>query len=179
MKPKLSALVVCGRKDGLGDVCIVLEALSIKILRARNCKEAAIRLARTPSPDMVLTDIFLPDGDWKNILNFAELPGESVPVIVVSPSGDIELYIEVLELGGLDFMTGSFTVPEMIHVIRGAMHRAIDPRLAQATPAQLLKTGTLDPRRPGAHSLPTLPQHPSLYDEGDYFGPTRMKGESR
>jgi DNA-binding response OmpR family regulator len=153
MKPKLCALVVCGRKDGLGDVSVVLEALSIKVLRARNCKEAAIRLARIPSPDMVLTDVSLLDGDWKNILDLAHLPGEGAPVIVVSPEGDVELYIEVLEMGGLDFMTASFTIPEMVHVIRGAMHRALDRRLLRTSPSPLGKGNARSSRHPGSAGI--------------------------
>jgi DNA-binding NtrC family response regulator len=128
MRARISALLVHGREDRLQTMKPVLEALSVSCLRVRSCREVETRLAKIPPPHLVLTDTELPDGSWREVLALAaELP-ERVSVIVVSPVADMNLYLDVMNQGAYDFVTESFTVPELVHVLRCAVDNAVQAR---------------------------------------------------
>jgi DNA-binding NtrC family response regulator len=128
MRGKISALLVHRREDHLQTVQPVLEALSVSCLRVRSCKEVETRLARTASPHLVLTDTELPDGSWREVLDLAAKAPERASVIVVSPVADMDLYLDVMNQGAYDFVTESFTVPELVHVLRCAIDSALKAR---------------------------------------------------
>lgn len=121
MKPKFSVMLVHHRGDRFGNLTPVLEALSIKIIRARSAQEAEARLCESPCPHLVLTDPVLPDGNWMDILDVAAKAAEPVNVIVVSPVTDIRLYLDTMDQGAFDFMTDTFTVPEVVHILNCAL----------------------------------------------------------
>lgn len=131
MKPRVSALLVHGRDDRLGMLKFVLEGLSVETRRVQTCREAEARLCETPRPHLVLTDTILPDGNWLDVLDSAAKAKERVNVIVVSRVADIGLYLDVMGHGAFDFITDSFTVPELVHVFRCAMDNAVKSREPQ------------------------------------------------
>jgi DNA-binding NtrC family response regulator len=121
MKPKISALLVHHRNDRFYTLQLVLEALSIKVIRARSVKEAEEQLCETPCPHLVLSDTVLPDGNWMDILDVAAKAVEPVNVIIVSPRADTGLYLDTLDHGAYDFMTDAFTVPQIVHILKCAI----------------------------------------------------------
>jgi DNA-binding NtrC family response regulator len=128
MRARISALLVHGRDDRLQAAEPVLETLSVSCSRVRSCKEAETRLAKNPPPHLVLTDTELPDGSWVEVLALAAKAPERVSVIVVSPVADMDLYLDVMNQGAYDFVTDSFTVPELVHVLRCAVDTAVKAR---------------------------------------------------
>lgn len=130
MKPKFSVLLVHHRNDRFAMLNPILEALSIKVIRARNTKEAETRLCETPCPHLVLTDAVLPDGNWMDVLDIAAKAVEPVNVIVISPVADIRLYLDTMDHGAFDFMTDSFTTPEIVHVLKCALDNVARRRQA-------------------------------------------------
>ena len=124
MKPKFSVLLVHHRDDRFGTVNLILEALSIRVVRARSAREAETQLCELPCPHLVLSDAALPDGNWMDVLDIAAKAVEPVNVIVISPQADIKLYLDVIDHGAFDFMTDSFTVPEIVHVLKCALDNA-------------------------------------------------------
>jgi DNA-binding NtrC family response regulator len=121
MKPKVTALLVHHRNDRFFTLQLVLEALSIKVIRARSAKEAEKQLCEMPCPHLVLSDTVLSDGNWMDILDVAAKAMEPVNVIIVAPRADTELYLDTLDHGAFDFMTDSFTVPQIAHILKCAI----------------------------------------------------------
>lgn len=121
MKARSSALLLHDREDCFGRIRYVLQAFALEILHARNCREAESHLSQTRPPQVVLTDVVLSDGNWMDVLELAAEAREWVNVIVVSPIADINLYLDVMNRGAFDFVTDSFTVPELVHVLRSAL----------------------------------------------------------
>lgn len=121
MEPKISALVVHHRNDRFYTLQLVLEALSIKVMRARSAREAEKQLCERPCPQLVLSDTVLPDGNWMDVLDIAVKAVEPVNVIIVSAEADTSLYLDSMDHGAFDFMTDSFTVPEIVHVLQCAL----------------------------------------------------------
>ncbi len=131
MKSKFSALLIHLRNDRFGTLDQVLEALSFKVIRARSAKEAEAQLCEIPCPHLVLTDAALPDGNWMDVLDITAKAVEPVNVVVVSPIADIQLYLDAMDQGAYDFMTDSFTVPEIVHVLKCALDNVVRRRQAR------------------------------------------------
>ncbi len=131
MKSNFSVLLVNHRNDRFGTMNLILEALSIKTARVGSLKEVESRLCGMPCPHLVLTDAVLPDGNWMDVLDVAAKAAEPVNVIVVSPAADIKLYLDAIEHGAFDFMTDSFTVSEIVHILKCALDNVARRRQAQ------------------------------------------------
>ena len=121
MKPKITALLIHHRNERFYTLQMVLEALSIKVIRASSAKEAEEQLCETPCPHLVLSDTVLPDGNWMDVLDVAAKAAEPVNVIIVSPVADTRLYLDTMDHGAFDFMTDSFTVPQIVHILKCAI----------------------------------------------------------
>ena len=121
MKSKFSVLLVHHHNDRFATLNQILEALSLKVIRARSCKEAETRLCDMPCPHLVLSDTVLPDGNWMDVLDVAAKAIEPVSVIIVSAMADTALYLDTMDHGAFDFMTDSFTVPQIVHILKCAI----------------------------------------------------------
>jgi len=88
---------------------------------------------RTRSPDLVLLDIMLPDGDGRDVLR--EIRSTSrVPVIMLTARGEEVDRIIGLELGADDYVAKPFSAAELIARIRAVLRRTSAPApTAQAT----------------------------------------------
>lgn len=150
MKSKHLGLLVYEREDRFTTLRSVLDGLGVETRRVRNILEADRLLLEEPGPLVVVTDSVLEDGNWLDIVDLAARSREKVSVIVVSPYADVRLYIEVMDHGAFDFITDSFTVPELVHVLRSAISSAL---LARERTTKLSA-----PTRQIPHPLP--PPHP-------------------
>ena len=121
MRSKIRCLIVSSRKEPFATLESVLAALPVKSERAQTFEEAK-RLLTGPAPaHLVWTDAALVDGDWSDIVRLASESKEKINVVVQSPQADIGLYLEAMNHGAFDFVTESFTVPELVHVLRTAI----------------------------------------------------------
>jgi DNA-binding response OmpR family regulator len=82
----------------------------------------ALRIARETSPDVVLLDLSLPDGDGRDVCR--ELRRESdVPIIMLTARGTETDRIVGLELGADDYVVKPFATGEVIARIRAVLRR--------------------------------------------------------
>lgn len=128
MEPRITALIIYNRDDRLQTLRDVLPALPAKVMRARNCREAAAYLCAPDPPELVLTDSVLPDCNWQDVLDLSAKAMEKVSVIVVSTVANAKLYSDVVNAGALDFITDSFTVVELVQVLKSARDLALRRR---------------------------------------------------
>jgi two-component system response regulator RegX3 len=78
---------------------------------------------RTRSPDLVLLDVMLPDGDGRDVLR--EIRGASrVPVVMLTARGEEMDRVLGLELGADDYVTKPFSAAELLARIRAVLRRA-------------------------------------------------------
>ena len=81
---------------------------------------------RSRSPDLVLLDVMLPDGDGREMLR--QIRGISrTPVVMLTARGDEMDRVIGLELGADDYVTKPFSAAEVMARIRAVLRRASAP----------------------------------------------------
>ncbi|GGR18097.1 response regulator transcription factor [Deinococcus ruber] len=69
--------------------------------------------AREQTPDLVLLDLGLPDGDGRDILRRLRKNSE-VPIIVLTARDAVDEKVELLTLGANDYVVKPFALPELL-----------------------------------------------------------------
>ncbi len=98
--------------EGIG--CRVLEAVS---------RAEGLTLAASHTPDAVVLDLGLPDGDGKLLIKEIR-EWSAMPIIVVTARDQEAEKIEALDLGADDYLTKPFSVPELLARVRVALRHA-------------------------------------------------------
>jgi two-component system KDP operon response regulator KdpE len=100
--------------------------------------EATKRIAAN-SPDIVLLDLGLPDGDGKDVIKRAR-EWSDVPIIVLSARERETEKIESLDLGADDYVNKPFNVGELLARMRTALRH----RMQRKAEIPLLRVGNLE-----------------------------------
>lgn len=77
--------------DLLQSLRVLLEAYDYRVIMAANAA-AAITAVREQAPDLVLTDIYMPDADGFELINTLRKHNLTVPVIAMSGGGRVGGY---------------------------------------------------------------------------------------
>lgn len=121
MQKHFRALLVHEHEEPWTGLRLLLEWQGIETSRARSCAEAET-LLRSPEPHLlVMTEPVLADGTWAEILDLARRSSSPTPVVVVSRYVDVDLYLDVLEKGGSDFIVPPFYASDLAYVVNGAI----------------------------------------------------------
>jgi two-component system KDP operon response regulator KdpE len=99
-----------------------LTSHGFRLLEAETSQEAMAQ-ATTHSPDIVLMDLGLPDGDGIDLTRRLR-EWSRVPVIVLSARGREEDKVEALDAGADDYLTKPFGVNELLARMRVAIRHA-------------------------------------------------------
>lgn len=92
-----------------------------KTLLAKDLK-SALREIQTRSPDIILLDLGLPDGDGKELITTIRSQ-LMVPIIIVSARSDEAEIIAALDMGADDYVTKPFSTNELFARVRSAQRR--------------------------------------------------------
>jgi two-component system KDP operon response regulator KdpE len=92
-------------------------------VRVANDGETALEIARDFTPDLVITDLAMPN------MNGIELcrklrQASQVPIIVLSVRGEERSKVEALDSGADDYITKPFSTAELLARIRAALRRS-------------------------------------------------------
>ena len=115
-----------------------LEANGYDMVSAGTVAEATKRIA-AESPDIVLLDLGLPDGDGKEVIKRAR-EWSDVPIIVLSARERETEKIESLDLGADDYVNKPFNVGELLARIRAALRH----RMQRKAEVPVLRVGDLE-----------------------------------
>jgi two-component system KDP operon response regulator KdpE len=92
--------------------------------------EEALQVFREWSPDLVITDLSMPDMGGLELCRRLRAVSR-VPVIVLSAKGEERLKVEALDVGADDYVTKPFGMDELLARIRAALRRS------NASPAEV------------------------------------------
>jgi two-component system KDP operon response regulator KdpE len=115
-----------------------LEANGYEMTSAGTVAEALKRTA-AGSPDIVLLDLGLPDGDGKDVIRQAR-QWSDVPIIVLSARERETEKIEALDLGADDYVNKPFNVGELMARMRAALRH----RMQRKSETPLLRVGGIE-----------------------------------
>src|SRR6187549_2192186 len=122
MTSRVRALVVDDEPAILRMLKPVLEANNYQFISAGTIAEV-IKCIATDSPDIVILDLGLPDGDGKEVIRHVR-SWSDVPIIILSARDREAEKIEALDLGADDFVNKPFGVGELLARMRAALrHR--------------------------------------------------------
>ncbi len=138
MSTKTHVLVVDDEAAILRFLKPALEANGYEMTSAGSVAEATKRIA-SESPDIVLLDLGLPDGDGKDVIRRAR-EWSDVPVIVLSAREREAEKIESLDLGADDYVNKPFNIGELLARMRTALRH----RMQRKAEIPLLRVGGLE-----------------------------------
>ena len=138
MRTNTQVLVVDDEAAILRFLKPALEANGYDMVSAGTVAEATKRIA-AESPDIVLLDLGLPDGDGKEVIKRAR-EWSDVPIIVLSARERETEKIESLDLGADDYVNKPFNVGELLARMRTALRH----RMQRKAEIPVLKVGGLE-----------------------------------
>ena len=98
--------------------------------------EAAMDLFRDWSPDLVITDLSMPNIDGLQLCRRLRAASQ-VPIIVLSVKGEERVKVEALDAGADDYITKPFGMDELLARVRATLRRAP----GEDESAQLIEAG--------------------------------------
>ena len=122
MSAKIQVLVIDDETAILRFLKPALEANNYEMNSACTVADGIKRIA-AETPDIVLLDLGLPDGDGKNVIRRAR-EWSDLPIVVLSAREREAEKIEALDLGADDYVNKPFNVGELLARMRAALrHR--------------------------------------------------------
>src|SRR5690606_20530505 len=115
------------------DESAVREVLSLRIAnwgfepRTSATAEEAVRVMEEWRPDVVLSDVVLPDSSGLELLERLRHHDPSVPVILITAHGTIDSAVEAMKRGARDFLTKPLDYPSL-HMLLEATARELRER---------------------------------------------------
>ena len=130
--------MLASSESGTAIVLVVSPALNLAL--ARMLEGASCPLTVLHSPDcgralphltesmisVVICEALLPDGSWKDLLEYIGRVRASPVLVVTSKLADESLWAEVLNLGGYDVLAQPFDREEVTRVVESAMRASSD-----------------------------------------------------
>ncbi|MFH1217337.1 MAG: sigma-54 dependent transcriptional regulator [Pseudomonadota bacterium] len=108
----------------------MLNMLSLIIRRQCQCDvilastgAMAVREMESQSPDVVVTDIKMPDMDGLALLKKIREQDDTISVIIMTGYGTIEMAVQALKDGAYDFLEKPFEKEHIVRIIRNCLER--------------------------------------------------------
>ncbi len=108
-----------GIRESLGDI---LEDEGYEVITAESGREA-LKLVNVESPDLVFLDIWLPDVDGIEVLEEITSGKNSVPVVMISGHGTVDLAVKATKIGAYDFLEKPLSLERVLLTTQRAVER--------------------------------------------------------
>ncbi len=108
---------------------------------AKNGKEA-LALIAAESPDVVLTDLQMPEMDGLALVKHIRRHHAAIPVILMTAFGSEDIAIEALRLGAANYVPKKNLAADLLDTVESVLAAAIDLRMQRRLFANLERTET-------------------------------------
>lgn len=133
MKAARSVLLVHDEPEAFRGFEELLHGQALHTRRAHQCAEARSSLKESGPVDLVLTDVALPDGDWKHVIRMVRELSEDTPVIVMSRVASMKLYLDTQDAGAADFIVPPMAPRDLAYTLTTALHKRVARRGSRPT----------------------------------------------
>lgn len=127
MKTVRSVLLVHNEPDAFRGLEEMLHEQEIRTAQAHQCAEARSLLKEAGPVDLVLTDVTLADGTWKDIIRMVHKAAKQTPVIVMSRVVSMKLYLDTQDAGAADFIVPPMAPRDLAYTLTTAVERTLAP----------------------------------------------------
>ena len=119
---KAPRVLVVDDDPGLAEVIeLLLSREGYLAERAGSVKDARERIAAT-EPDLVITDLKLPDGTGLDLIDRVHAERPELPLIMITSYSSLESAIGALRAGAVDYLVKPFDNEEFLHAIERALN---------------------------------------------------------
>ena len=119
---KAPRVLVVDDDPGLAEVIdLLLTREGYAAERAGTVREALARIAAT-EPDLVITDLKLPDGTGLDVISRLHAERPELPVIMITSYSSLESAIGALRAGAVDYLIKPFDNDEFLHAVDRALN---------------------------------------------------------
>ena len=119
-------LLVDDEKEILQDKTRIIRELGYECHTAK-CGKDAIDIIKRVNPDVVITDMKIPNQNGFDILKAASKIEPMIPVVIFTGYGTVELAVEAMKMGAYDYIQKPF-LPELMEAV---IRRAVEFRNIQ------------------------------------------------
>jgi DNA-binding NtrC family response regulator len=134
MKTVRSVLLVHNEPDAFRGLEEMLHEQEIRTAQAHQCAEARSLLKEAGPVDLVLTDVTLADGTWKDIIHLVRKAAKDTPVIVMSRVVSMKLYLDTQDAGAADFIVPPMAPRDLAYTLTVAMDRRTSSAFTRERP---------------------------------------------
>ena len=125
MQATVAALVVTSHPAEIASLVTGLERLAVTVKLAGSVAEANSLLSSPEPPELIWSEVTLPDGSWRDLLARTQSSSHPANVIVVSRQADVGLYVETINQGAFDFVVTPITLADLAYVFRSAAENVL------------------------------------------------------
>jgi CheY-like chemotaxis protein len=106
----------------------ILESLDYEVAVAASAN-AAIKIIGERRPEVVLTDVYMPEGDGLELLNWIRSQPDPIPVVVMSGSGasEFDALAAAKSLGATNVIEKPFRLAQVVEMVDRARRRPPGP----------------------------------------------------
>jgi two-component system KDP operon response regulator KdpE len=105
-------------------------------IRAANDGETALEIMKDWTPDLVITDLSMPNMDGLQLCRRLR-PATRIPIIVLSVRGEERTKVQALDAGADDYVTKPFGIEELLARVRANLRRAPAAETEQAAAIEI------------------------------------------
>ena len=106
-------------------------------IRVANDGETALEIMKDWTPDLVITDLSMPNMDGLELTRRLRVTSQ-LPILILSVRGDERTKVQALDAGADDYVTKPFSMEELLARVRAALRRSASEVSAESTK---IKTG--------------------------------------
>jgi len=115
-------LVIDDKRNILHVISAVLKREGYGVITATTGEEAISKLKKNQI-DVVITDYLLPGMDGLKVLEMVKEKDPSIPVVLITAYGSIEMAVEAMKLGAYNYLTKPVNYDEMLVLIKEATEK--------------------------------------------------------
>lgn len=124
--------------------CVQALELADLQVQAVGSAEDALALIATGRIGVVVTDMRLPKADGLSLVKLCHQTDASLPVIMITGHGDVNLAVEAMRSGAYDFITKPFASEFLVDVVRRALEKRLLTHEVQALRQQLAHRSAIE-----------------------------------
>jgi DNA-binding NtrC family response regulator len=115
----LRILIVDNEDILASDIEAELNLLGAEVARSGSCKDA-LQLFKNFAPDVVITDLNLPDGNGLDLLTTWKKDHPEVPVILITAHSAVKSAVAAMRLGAFDYLQKPFDFKNLVAAVQRA-----------------------------------------------------------